>query len=328
MRELGELVDVAFDAADETFELGQDFVDVRGNFRHGAGENVEVVVAIHFQYAEIGPEGAVAGGRAGQALRSLRGAPRAGVARRADAVELVFFLELGNFAVQALFGKAKRIDEFFELGDATDHAGAVDDQLSDGVHHAVEAFEGDAHGLHSGIRLLEKFSFLSRRLRSGLRLGGWRFPTARRDGFFFLERGELRDATKQGIDLGAHFGFVGPLAVQRLLEDVDGRETEIDDGGGGLNLSIAETADQILDAVRDATKALESHLGGGTFYGVNGAEEAGDVFGIVVGFERDEAVADDLEMFFGFGLEEFEDFAGHLVVGWQGVEIGAGESRC
>ena len=41
-------------------------------------------------------------------------------------------------------------------------------------------------------------------------------------GFFGLEWREFRDAAKQGIDFGAHFGFVGPLAMQRFLEHVDG----------------------------------------------------------------------------------------------------------
>ena len=56
MSELGEFVDVAFDATDVALQLRQDFVDVGGNFRHGAREDVEIVVAIHLQFAEIGPE--------------------------------------------------------------------------------------------------------------------------------------------------------------------------------------------------------------------------------------------------------------------------------
>ena len=51
--ELGELVDVAFDAIDVALELREDFVDVGGNFGHGAGEDVEIVVAIHFEFAEL-----------------------------------------------------------------------------------------------------------------------------------------------------------------------------------------------------------------------------------------------------------------------------------
>ena len=53
VRELGEFIDVGIDAAHEAFELGQDFVDVRGNFGQRARQDVEIVVAIHFQLAEF-----------------------------------------------------------------------------------------------------------------------------------------------------------------------------------------------------------------------------------------------------------------------------------
>ena len=76
----------------------------------------------------------------------------------------------------------------------------------------------------------------------------------------------------------------------------------------------------------DGTETLEAYLRGGTLYRVNGAEEAIDFLGIVVAFEGDEAIADDLQMLFGFRLEEFEDFGTDFVVGWQRIEIGAGES--
>src|SRR2546423_1354148 len=103
MSEFGEFVDVAFDAPDKALELREDLVYVGGNFRHGARENVDVVVAVHLELAEIGPEGRIAGRRAGEALRSGRGSPRLGRARAAEAVVFVFFLELGNLSVQAFF---------------------------------------------------------------------------------------------------------------------------------------------------------------------------------------------------------------------------------
>ena len=53
VREFGEFVDVAFDSADVAFELREDFVDVGGNFGHRAREDVEVVVAIHLEFAEF-----------------------------------------------------------------------------------------------------------------------------------------------------------------------------------------------------------------------------------------------------------------------------------
>ena len=63
-----------------------------------------------------------------------------------------------------------------------------------------------------------------------------------------------------------------------------------------------------------------------TFDGVNGAKEAVDFFRIVVAFERKQAVADDLEMLFCFGLEKFQDFVGDVIVRGQGVEIGTCEA--
>ena len=51
-----------------------------------------------------------------------------------------------DFSLQAFLGEAESIHELFEFGDAADHARAVDDQLADGIHHTVEAFERDAHG--------------------------------------------------------------------------------------------------------------------------------------------------------------------------------------
>jgi hypothetical protein len=75
--------------------------------------------------------------------------------------------------------------------------------------------------------------------------------------------------------------------------------------------------------VGDGAETPESYLRRGTFYGVDGTEEAIDFFGIVVAFERDEAVADDLEMFFCFRLEEFQNLIGNIVVVGQRVEIRA-----
>ena len=57
MSELGEFVDVAFNATDVSLELCQDFVDIGGDFRHRAREDGEIVVAIHLEFAEFGRRG-------------------------------------------------------------------------------------------------------------------------------------------------------------------------------------------------------------------------------------------------------------------------------
>ena len=70
----------------------------------------------------------------------------------------------------------------------------------------------------------------------------------------------------------------------------------------------------------------KADLRGRTFDGMNGAEKAIDFFRIVVAFERKQAIADDLEMLFGFGLEKFQDFVRDFIVRGQGVEIGTSEA--
>src|SRR5258708_12381559 len=100
MRELGELVDVAFDAPDVAFELRQNLVDVGGNFRHGARKNIEIVVAVHFEFAEAGP--GIAGRGAAEALRCGCWVPRPGVSPAADTIQFPFSLEPLNFSLHAL----------------------------------------------------------------------------------------------------------------------------------------------------------------------------------------------------------------------------------
>src|SRR5262249_21796072 len=125
---------------------------------------------------------------------------------------------------------------------------------------------------------------------------------------FRFEGSVLRDAAEQGIDPSAHFRLLGPLAVQRFLEDIDGLEANVDDGRRRLDFPIPDAADQILNAMRNTPEALEADLRRGTLDGVNRAEKLVDFVGVIVAFERDEAVADDLQVLFGFGLEELENF--------------------
>ena len=146
VRELREFVDVALDTADERFQLRQHLIDVRGNLRHGPGEDVEVVVTVHLELAELFEEAFFTGSGAGQKPLPLGIHPgRADL--RADAVELVLFLKFVDLAVQALLRKTECVDQLFQFGDAANHFRAVDDQFADGVHHAVEPRQRDAHRL-------------------------------------------------------------------------------------------------------------------------------------------------------------------------------------
>src|SRR5579863_7351253 len=77
----------------------------------------------------------------------------------------------------------------------------------------------------------------------------------------------------------------------------------------------------------DGAKTFQADLGRGTFYRVNGAEQFVDLFGIVVALEGNQAIADNLEMLFGFRLEKFQNFVGNFIVRGQGIEIGARGSR-
>ncbi|HXM88440.1 MAG TPA: hypothetical protein VN916_03250, partial [Candidatus Acidoferrum sp.] len=150
------------------------------------------------------------------------------------------------------------------------------------------------------------------------------------NGFFNFDGGEFRDAIEQGIDAVAHLGFVGPLLVERFLEDVDGLEANIDDGGRRLNFSVAQAANQILNAMRDRAKPLQSDLSCRSLDRVDRAEQAIDLFGIVVAFQRDQAIADDLKMLFGFRLEELQNLGTDFIVKWERVEVGTGNAglRC
>ena len=149
------------------------------------------------------------------------------------------------------------------------------------------------------------------------------------DGFLFFgfERRELGDATKQRIDTGSHFGLVSPLVMQGLLEDVNGFKADIDDRRRRIDFAVAEPADHIFDTMSDGAETLEADLRSGALHGVNGAEEAVDLVGIVVALEGNQAIADDLEMLFGFRAEEFENFGADFIVGGQGIKVGTGESR-
>src|SRR5437660_740487 len=57
---------------------------------------------------------------------------------------------------------------------------------------------------------------------------------------------------------------------------------------------------------------------------MDGAEEAIYLFGIIVAFQRNQAIADHLQVLFGFRLKEFENLVGNFIIGRQSIEVGAG----
>src|SRR6266403_2920 len=101
MRQLREFINVALDATDEPFELREYFVHIRRNFRHRSRQDVEIVVAVHLQFAELRPERRLPRSCACQHLRRLRWLPwpLAGTVV-ADAVEFVLLLKLSDFALE------------------------------------------------------------------------------------------------------------------------------------------------------------------------------------------------------------------------------------
>src|SRR4029077_14447371 len=52
---LGEFIDIPAYAADKSSELRKHFGNIGGNFGQRARENIEVVVAIHFEIGKIQP---------------------------------------------------------------------------------------------------------------------------------------------------------------------------------------------------------------------------------------------------------------------------------
>ena len=60
---------------------------------------------------------------------------------------------------------------------------------------------------------------------------------------------------------------------------------------------------------------------------MNGAKEFIDLLRTVVAFQRNEAIADDLEMLFRFRLEELKDLVRHLFVQRQRVKVRARRRR-
>ena len=147
MRQFGEFVDVAIHAADKTIKLRQDFRDIGGNFSQRARENIEIVIAVHLQLAEFGQRVIKAVRIAGvtAAQRKIVYRPRRW--RGMNAAEFVLLLEFRDLILHARLGEIQHVSQTFQFGHSAKHACAIDHQLAHGVHHAVQAFQGNAHGL-------------------------------------------------------------------------------------------------------------------------------------------------------------------------------------
>src|SRR4029077_6880555 len=132
---------------------------------------------------------------------------------------------------------------------------------------------------------------------------------------------KLRDASQQGIDPRPHIHFVRPLPVERLLQNVHRLQAQIHHRRRGFQFSLAQAPDQILDAVSNRSQSLQPDLRRRTLDGVNGAKQFVDLFRIVVAFQRNQAVTDDLKVLFRLRLEEFKNFVRNFVVRRQRVKI-------
>ena len=77
-----------------------------------------------------------------------------------------------------------------------------------------------------------------------------------------------------------------------------------------------------------ASNALPAHLRRRAFYRVHGAEQPVNVFaGVGIGFEREQAVGDDLQMLFRLRNEELQNFLRNFRIGRQ-IGNGRGRSAC
>ena len=82
--------------------------------------------------------------------------------------------------------------------------------------------------------------------------------------------------------------------MERLLQSVHGLKTQIHHCRRWFNLSIAQTADQILDAMGNRSQSLEPDLRRRTLDRVNRAKQLVYFFRIVIAFQRNEAITDNL----------------------------------
>src|ERR1700730_1043437 len=114
--ELGELIDVASHPADKSSELRKHFRNIGGNFSQRARENVEVIVAIHFEFGKIKP--AAAGSLFLRTLRKASRFPRSIGSTLGAAIgiavpkarEFVLLLKFRDLVGETLPGNAEDLD--------------------------------------------------------------------------------------------------------------------------------------------------------------------------------------------------------------------------
>ena len=297
VRQLGEFINVRIDPAHEPFELGQHHIHVRRNFGQRARQNTEIVVTVHFEFAEFQRVTRNhlrhAGERRPEGVHLRR--ERAGQERWADAAEFVLFLELGNFAGQPALRKIQNFDQLRQFRQAANHARSVDDQLADCIHHAIQAVERDAHGFGLWQRRLLR-AFCGSGGSSSLRRTG--IGVSRGSPFGDRLRGSFRnilgDSRQQQIHCRAHFQIARPLAVQKFLQNVHRLQADVHNFSAGVQRTVAQLADQILDAMRHRRQPVQSNLRRRTFNGVHRPEQAINLFEVRTSLQSEQTFGDGL----------------------------------
>ena len=111
--------------------------------------------------------------------------------------------------------------------------------------------------------------------------------------------------------------------MQRFLQYVDRFQANIDDHRRRFNFSVAQTADKIFDAMGNGAEAFQADLSRRAFQRVDGAEKLVNFFGIIVALQRNQTIADDLQMLFSLWLEKLQNFVGNVIVGRQEIKVRA-----
>src|SRR6202011_4821539 len=133
-------------------------------------------------------------------------------------------------------------------------------------------------------------------------------------GVLGVQRREFRDTTEQGIDASAHFTLIAPLFVKRFLQHVNRFQANIDNHRRWFKFSVPQTADKIFNAMGNGAQAFQADLCRRALQSVDSTEKLVNFFRIIVAFQRNQAVADDLQMVFSLWLEKFKNLVGDVIV--------------